>query len=474
MRQKKKFMFRSVAIGAIVVVLCAVIASQDAAGQQVPEKTIQSGPGEAADVGAPIVAQDEKEQLFSINIEDADIRDVFESLAYQAGQSMILGDDIDGRVSLYLKDVTWQTAFNAILQVAGCTTTESQKVLVVSKAREMPDIVPEKQIETEIFKLNFANAKDLEKTIAELLSSDGKIGVDERLNSIVISDEVKSLEQIGLVIKKLDVKAPQVMIEVLMVNVKLTDELKMGVNWTQLGRATKNIFTQTLAATAGKNPIGQVNFSIPSKHWKIEGLVDFIESHDNVRILANPKVMVLNNHTATFKSVEEIPYQVLTKTSGGGELETTSFKDAGVTLEVTPQITDDGYIIMHIMPEQSAETGGTSVDGIPIIETRNVETTLRVRDGQTIIIGGLRKVQSSVGEDKIPILGDLPFIGALFRKVDTDKVESEIGVFITPHIYTDGELTAEESKLLHSSDADESLYKMSDLLRFFEDDETNN
>jgi type II secretory pathway component GspD/PulD (secretin) len=125
---------------------------------------------------------------------------------------------------------------------------------------------------------------------------------------------------------------------------------------------------------------------------------------------------------------------------------------------------------MHIIPEQSAQTGTFSVDEIPVVETRNVETTLRVRDGQTIIIGGLRKVHHSVEEDKIPILGDIPIIGALFRKVNTGKVESEIGVFITPHIYTDGELSAEELELLHSTDEDKSLFKMSDLLRFLEDD----
>ena len=470
MRPKKKFMFRSITIGTIAIVLCTAIASQGATGQQVSDQLMHSRLDEVTEVtdaNTLIVAQDRQKQLFSVNIEDADIRDVLESLAYQAGLSMVLTEDIDGRVSLYLKDVTWQTAFNAILQAGGCTTTKKEKVLIISKSEETQ--APEKQLATAIFKLNFANAEDLEKTITELLSSDGKIGVDKRLNSVVISDTVKNLELIGRAIEELDVKAPQVMIEVLIVNVKLTDELKMGINWTHLGTAN-DFLTQTLAATAGANPFGQVTFSETSKHWTFQGLMDFIETHDNVKVLANPKVLVLNNNMASFKSVEEIPYRELSETSEGGSIGTTSFKDAGVTLEVTPQITEDGYIIMHIIPEQSAQTGTFSVDEIPVIETRNVETTLRVRDGQTIIIGGLRKVHHSVEEDKIPILGDIPIIGALFRKVNTGKVESEIGVFITPHIYTDGELSAEELELVHSTDADKSLFEMSDLLRFLEDD----
>lgn len=467
MRPKKKFMFRSVAIGAIVIVLCTVIVSQGATEQQVPEQLTRSMPDEVTDTNTPIVAQDEQKQLFSVNIEDAEIKDVLESLAYQAGLSLVLTEKIDGKVSLYLKDVTWQTAFNAILQAGGCTTVKKDKVLVISKSEET-ETAPDKQLTTAIFRLDFANAKDIEKTVAELLSSSGKMGIDERLNSIVISDSMENLKLIGRAIEELDVKAPQVMIEVLMVNVKLTDELKMGIDWTKLG-TTNNFLTTALAATSGANPFGQVNFSVPSsKNWNFQGLIDFIESNDNVKILANPKVLVLNNHTATFKSVEEIPYQVLSQTSEGGSIGTTSFKDAGVTLEVTPQITEDGYIIMHIMPEQSAETG-ESIDEIPVLETRNVDTTLRVKDGQTIIIGGLRKVQSSVGEDKIPILGDIPILGALFRKVDTDKVENEIGVFITPHIYTEGKLSAEESELLQSTDTDNSLFEMSDLLRFFEE-----
>lgn len=117
---------------------------------------------------------------------------------------------------------------------------------------------------------------------------------------------------------------------------------------------------------------------------------------------------------------------------------------------MTPQITNDGYIIMTIKPEQSAQIDTFIIENseTPVIELRKTSTTLCVKDGQTIIIGGLRERQPSVQESKIPILGDIPLIGVLFRKVYTDLIESELGVFITPHIYTDGELSADELKLI--------------------------
>ncbi|MEE9371304.1 MAG: secretin N-terminal domain-containing protein [Sedimentisphaerales bacterium] len=333
---------------------------------------------------------------------------------------------------------------------------------------------PEDPIATEVFNLNFANAEDIEKTISKLVSRDGRVGIDDRLNSIVVTDTASNLEQIRQAISRLDTKAPQVMVEVLIVNVKLTDELKMGVDWTKLG-TSKNFFTQGLNITGSANPFGKVTFSSTPGNWSIQGLIDFIETNKDVRILANPKVLVLNNHTATIDSIEEIPYKELSETSAGGSIGTVSFKEAGIKLQVTPQITNDGYIIMHVKPEQSAQTGTFTIENseTPVIETRRTDTTLRVKDGQTIIIGGLRKSEPSVVESKIPILGDIPLIGMLFRKVDIDIIESELGVFITPHIYTDGKLTEEELKLIEKGEEKKSLYEASDLLRLQSKDKKN-
>ena len=323
---------------------------------------------------------------------------------------------------------------------------------------------------TEVFNLSFANARNMERTVNKLTSSEGKVGIDERLNCIIVTDTEASLRRIADAIEKLDVKAPQVMIEVLIVNVKLTEELKMGVDWTSLGQTgsiARTSFSQDLSATTGLNPFAQLSFSKTNSNWTFTGLIDFVETNQDVRIMANPKVLVLNNHTATIDSIEEIPYRELSETSDGGSIGTVAFKEAGIKLEVTPQIADDGHIIMHIVPEQSAQIGTFTIENseTPIIETRRTNTTLRVQDGQTIIMSGLRKSEPSVVESKVPLLGDIPLIGLLFRKVDTDVVESELGVFITPHIYTDGLLTAEELELIEKGKVKINKYEASDLLR---------
>jgi type II secretory pathway component GspD/PulD (secretin) len=336
----------------------------------------------------------------------------------------------------------------------------------IRQAVDSFDIKPQDTIDTEIFNLNFANAVDIEKSISKLVSSVGKVGVNDRLNSIVVKDTLSNIQHIRRIISKLDVKAPQVMIEVLIVNVKLTDKMKMGVDWTKLG-TTDNFYSQGLNATGSLNPFGKLSFSSTPGNWNIQGLIDFIQTSQDIRILANPKVLVLNNHTAIIDSVEEIPYRELTETSAGGSIGSVSFKDAGVKLEVTPQITDDGYILMHVMPEQSVQVGTFIVDNseTPIIEKRKTDTTLRVKDGQTIIISGLRKSEPSVVKSKIPILGDIPLIGMLFSSVTTDTVESELGVFITPHIYTNGKLTDDELKHIQQSKKNKSIHQASDLLK---------
>lgn len=453
MKTQKDSKLRTSIIRLLCIVFCASVLPPNTIAQQASEQPVDVADDKTAE-------PDGQELLFSLNTDDAEIKDVLEALAHQADLSLVLPEEVTGRVSLRLRNVTWQTAFGTVLQAGGYSATETDGVLVITIAEEEePPIITEQPLFLEGFNLNFANAKKIKETVTKLLSDRGKMGINERLNSIVVTDTEENLELIRQTIQKLDKKAPQVMIEALIVNVKLTDELKMGVDWTKLG-TSGNFLTQDLSGTTGSNPFGQFSFSKVSGGWSFAGLIDFIETHDNVRILANPKVLVLNNHTATIDAVEEIPYQELTQTSAGGDIGTTSFKEAGIKLEVTPQITDDGYIIMHIIPEQSAQTGtfdlGDAGD-IPIIETRKTETTLRIKNGQTIIIGGLRQKRPTVKESKLPILGDIPLIGVLFKKLDKEQVESELGVFITPHIYTEGELSAEELKLLNSTNTDKSL-----------------
>ncbi|MFC1782154.1 secretin N-terminal domain-containing protein [Planctomycetota bacterium] len=401
---------------------------------------------------------DEQKQLLSISVDNMEIRTVLQFLAEHGKLNIVMAQEVQGIVSLNLKDVTWQTVLETVVQVGGCAVRRKDDTLIIFKAEMLSD--------KRVYLLNFANAREIEPIIQQLVSATGKVGADNRLNSIIVSDNVANLELIGQTIQKLDVLAKQVMIDVLIVNVKLTDELKLGVDWTQLG-TSEFFFNQALSATWGTNPSGALNVSTTPGNWNIEGLMDFVEKHDNVSILANPKILVLNNNEATIDSVEEIPYQEKTSANLGGDYVSTSFKDAGIKLKVTPQVTSDGHIIIHAVPEQSAQTGTFTVEGgeIPVIETRKADTTLQVKDGQTIVIAGLRQKQPSKRVSKVPILGDIPLLGLLFQKTETIEIESELAVFITPHIYSDEELQDETSKLLSNIDSSRSLLELRNMLK---------
>jgi type IV pilus assembly protein PilQ len=380
----------------------------------------------------PLTPKDPNTGHMQVHVDDVACRAVLEALAYQADLNIMFIGEVTALIRLHLQYVTWEEALQAVLQAGGCAVTRKERTLTV--------LDRDNTLATRTFFLNYAKSEDLKDTISELLSEQGRLGIDERLNTLVVKDTHQYLEGIEEAIEQLDQKAPQVLIEVLIVNVKLTDELKMGVDWTIVGSktATENItFTQDFDATTQLNPYGSLSFFVIEGDWSFQGLLDFVKSQEDVTVLANPKVLVLSNQTATIESVEEIPYQQLSQTEGGGNIGTTEFRDAGVKLEVTPQITEDGYIVMHILPEQSAQVGTYTINGTdtPIIETRKTETSLRVKDGQTVIIGGLRKKEPSRKVSRVPLLGDIPLLGRLFQKVHVKDVDSELGVFITPHIY---------------------------------------
>jgi type II secretory pathway component GspD/PulD (secretin) len=171
-------------------------------------------------------------------------------------------------------------------------------------------------------------------------------------------------------------------------------------------------------------------------------VVHLLQQKRNVDILASPRVMVVSGQKAEIKTVEEIPYQERTDTSGGGQLTSTQFKDIGVTMEVKATVTDDGKILLVIKPEQSVSTG-MSIGGVPIVDKRGASTTLLMDDGQIAVMGGLRRQETQIIKNKIPLLGDLPLIGFIFS--DNRKIveNSELLVLLSPHIYKDERVAPE-------------------------------
>lgn len=394
-------------------------------------------------------------ETMHVHVEDVACRIVLEALAYQADLNLVFVGENDEPLCLHLQDISWEGALQAVLRSSKKTMIHQDGTITIQDQEDT--------LATETFSLNYGKSADMEAAVNKLLSEQGMLAIDNRLNTMIVTDTVQNLERVKEAIQHLDQKAPQVLIEVLIVNVILTDERKMGVDWQVVGLNTGRdslTLTQELGATTLTNPYSSIGFYTVDGNWSINGLLDFVQNHENVTVLANPKVLVLSNQKATIDAVEEIPYQKLSQTGQGTPIGTTDFKEAGVKLEVTPQITEDGYIVMHILPEQSARVGTFTVDGTdtPVIETRKTETNLRVKDGQTVIIGGLRKREPFRKESRLPVLGDLPLVGKLFRQTHVREVDSELGVFITPHIYREEAPSGNDLALVETEDDLEALW----------------
>ncbi len=291
----------------------------------------------------------------------------------------------------------------------------------------------------------YVRALDLEKMVANLMSAEGKASVIEKENRIVVADHPENLRIIGESIKQIDIPRSQVRIAALIYDISLEDIEEIGINWNSALKGNnldanndpQDVFaidsiTQVPPALGAAN--GIMTFMSLSRNFDVTAVVNALQESDDSRLLADPNVMVLDNDMASIQIVTEIPYQELTQTSGGGNIGTTSFREAGIKLQVSPHIAADGTIEMLVTPSFSRLTGFTPNDNQPIIDRREATTTIRVADQQTIVIGGLRQ-RSDVGDfTGIPLLKDIPVAGKLFRNRKTTVRESELVVFITPMI----------------------------------------
>ncbi len=321
---------------------------------------------------------------------------------------------------------------------------EAKKKMVqrFTGATEIVEVIPDLFVETVMLK--FLQASNLEPAIANLNSAYGTIAVDKETNSLIVCDSAGKLGMIVEQIRKADQMPKQILVEVVIVDVQLNDDTEIGVDWEHLsGRGNTESYTQALTTiTTG------AEFSFI--HDGIQATIHALQTVRNVEILASPRILVVSGQEALIKTVEEIPYTESTQTSAGGggasAIASTEFKEAGITLKVKATLTDEGKILVAIEAEQSVNAGiDTSLGSeIPIVDRRNANTILLMDDGQTVVMGGLRKSEKTITKSKIPLLGDLPLIGVLFSNEKEDIKYSELLIFISPHVYKDEMLTAQE------------------------------
>ncbi len=397
--------------------------------------------------------------LITMDFEDADMRDVIGIIAMASGLNMIIGEGVKAKVTVSLKEVPWERALDVILRTYNFTYKREEKIIRIMTFEKVKQEERDIPLVTKIVYLNFADVSDLKNTLAKMLSDRGSIETDKRTNSMLINDIPAKLEELEQIARQLDTRTPQVLIEAMLVDVKLTKDDELGINWNIVQVDRSDAWRGKDIATAKTNDynyieqpsdvMNNLGSSAIRFGWlerlgtfRIDGLIQAWAQDAKANILASPKIVTLDNQTAKIEIKSQVAYTQATQSDQGGTTTSTQFKDVITGLEATPHITKEGFISMNVKPRQEfieAWPGGE-----PQIGSRSAETNVLVKDGQTIIIGGLRKVEDSATYTKVPILGDIPFIGNLFRKKDVQKVNTELVMFVTPHIIIDPELTDEE------------------------------
>jgi general secretion pathway protein D len=328
------------------------------------------------------------------------------------------------------------------------------------------------QIDVMHFTTRYVKAEAVVEACRSVLSREGKEGNKETGkaaslksgNQLVVSGTPQQLALVSKLIRQIDIPQPQVRIRALIYDISLEDMEELGLNWRSDGKFRQNranepqsvlsIDTVTRVPFANSPVDGAITFASLSRHFDITAVLNALRQANNSRLIADPSVAVLNNEQALMQIVQEVPYQELTQTSGGGNIGTTSFKEVGVKLQVTPQIADDGTIQMDVNPSFSRLAGFTPNTDQPIIDRREANTHVRVANGQTLVIGGLRQRSDNGLFLGVPYLEDHRWVGALFRSRSTTARESELVVFLTPEIIkADVHSGARDQAALDSSDS---------------------
>ena len=337
------------------------------------------------------------------------------------------------RVSRSIEEVIGKRdPFKAIVPIAQTRRFTS------ASSMDQPQMIDAPDLFVQTVMLKFLKAENVEAIASTLNSSFGSVAIDEDTNSVILCDDEENLKRIVEQIRIADQTPKQILVEVVILDVQLNDDTEIGVDWDFAetkgwqNLSGTQLISNAIGATATGGAFGIVKSNIGAT---IRGL----QAVRNVEILSSPKVLVLSGKEATFETTSEIAYtEETTSTEGDTALASTKFKETGITLTVTATITDEGRILMDINPSQKINAGADpSFSTVPIVDTRSIQTSLLMDDGQVVVIGGLRSKETTITQNKIPLLGDLPLIGFLFSNDKTEIKNSELLVLISPHIYQD-------------------------------------
>jgi type IV pilus assembly protein PilQ len=434
--------------------------------------------------------QQRMQQEVSVDFRETPIEDVLRILAKQADVDIIKSPKVVGVVTATLTDIPLSEALENILSSQGYAFVTTTNMIRVIPKEELTE-AHEKMV-SRVYRITYADVKEVEVALKKFISAEGAISSNPGTSNIIVTDTESKITAINSFIEEIDRITPQILVEAKIYDISSKDNLDLGVEWqsgtatsygapssnqtlgnaySTLGNALYGLPTTTSPFASETKPFttgsfspgtlskstadGALRFGYLKDSLNIDAIIHAGQEDIRAKLLANPRIMVLDNQQAEIKIVEEIPFQQLTDTSGGGNIGTTEFREVGVELRVVPHLTREGLIRLILNPKFSARTGdalvstgNANVSPQPIIATRETTTTALIKDGQTVVIGGLKKQDVSQQINKVPFLGDLPLLGLLFRFRGESTQNSELVVFITPAIVKEVLLTKDDKRCL--------------------------
>lgn len=399
----------------------------------------------------------------SIDFRNTPIEDVIRVMAEQANVDIIKSPDVAGSVTATLTDVPLEEALNSILAAHEYGYVLTKNMIRIAPMAQITERA--ERLVNRIYRINYADVTGVEEALKKFISQRGSLSSNKGTSNIIVTDTETKIKAIDTFIEEIDRITPQILVEVRVYDITSQEKLDLGIEW-DAGRRTTFVSGEPTAGKVNPFAVGAFEGGVDKAsdataffRWGIlgDGLdidMQLSAEHEkaDAKLLANPRIMVLDNEEALFDIVTEEPYAE-TNVTGNTVTETIKFKEVGVKLVVTPHVTRDGMLRLKISPEFSVVVRQASfaTSAVPVVDKRKVNTIALVKDGHTVVLGGLRKKDVSKQVNKIPLLGDLPLVGALFKFEGEDTTINELVVFITPRIIEEPILSETERQALEAT-----------------------
>ena len=457
----------------------AAVARTDNGGNAAMGQTISTTSDSRSYAGRPV----------TFNFQDVPVRTVLQLIAEESGLNIVASDTVTGNVTLRLVNVPWDQALDIVLQAKGLDKRRSGNVVWIAPQSEIAQYEQDKEdarialsnrveLVTEYIQINYHNAAQIYKALTEakgvggsgggggqggqgsnvdtgFLSPRGRLVADERTNTLMISDTPKKVAEMKELIRVIDRPVDQVVIEARVVvatesfmrelgarfgltgtkdNVAFGGNLESNrLNLNDTTQITRGLMTD-LAVT---NPAGAVALSILNAGYLLDVELSAMQTQGRGEVISNPRIVTSNQREAVIRQGQEVGYVTIQPAQAGGvATPSVQFKEVLLEMRVTPTITNDGRVFLNLNVKKDEIEGfvDTSIGDVPQISTRSVNTAVLVEDGQTVVVGGVYEFRERDDVSKVPFLGDIPFLGNLFKKKGRSKEKAELLIFVTPKV----------------------------------------